>query len=271
MSDGRRLRDLWSWRVVPWLLWLLLVGISIWNPSYAPKDPTIGRDFTIPHGVAAKDTMGLVNPSVLVEHHEWLPSTTDAHRSGLYLFAISGVMTFGMALVILRMSRKQVRRWLTLAFTNGVVLALVGLWFFFDDPTMLYGSFPTEGNQPYASFHYKNCWTAYATLCSAIGVGMAAYWLKSGRRILEPKSPTAFYALATPLILLSLPLIQARAGVLMSFLLACWVAVVAIRVARESKSDSRWGLALIPGIHRVARVVQLEDGWARDRSDACQD
>ena len=244
----------WSWRLVPWILWLVLIGTSVMNPSHAPKDAEFARQFTIPHGKEARDTLGLLNPVVPVEHVAWLPTTTDGPRSGLYLFALAGIFSFAVALVILPMSRAEIRRWLTLLFANSIIMTLLGLWWFFEDRSMLFGTYPTEGAQPFASFHYKNCWTAYAVLSAAIGIGMGSYWWKAGKDLFKAKSPTAFFVFSTPLILLTLPLIQARAGVFTATLLVFWLSIVVCNGFRKSESRSPWTLATL-----AAAVVGL--GW----------
>ena len=235
----------WSWRLLPWLLFVVLVGTSIMNPSHAPKEVEIGREFTIPHGKEARDTLGLVNPAVPEEHVAWLPRTTDASRTGLYLFTFAGVFSFAVALSIMPMSRADIRRWLTLLFANSVVLTLLGLWWFFDDRSALFGVYPTEGAQPFASFHYKNCWTAYAVLSAAIGIGMGSYWWKAGTDLFKANSPTAFFVFATPLLLLTLPLIQARAGVLIGTMLLIWLGVVVWNGYRKSAVKSPWPLVAL--------------------------
>ncbi|MDA7644557.1 O-antigen ligase family protein [Verrucomicrobiales bacterium] len=235
----------WSWRLLPWVLWLALVGISVWNPSHAPKDAEIGREFVVPHGKEARDTLGLVNPAVPVEHVVWLPTTTDAPRSGLYLFAFAGVFSFAVALAILPMSRGDVRRWLTVIFANSIIMTLIGLWWFFDDRDLVLGMYPTEGAQPFASFHYKNNWTAYAVLSAAIGIGMGSYWWKAGRSLFKAKSPTAFFVFATPLLVLTLPLIQSRAGVFIGTLLVMWLGVVVWNGYRVSERKSPWPMVVL--------------------------
>lgn len=235
----------WSWRVLPWIILLALIGTSALNPSHAPKDEEIGREFTIPHGKEARDTLGMVNPSVSVEHVAWLPTTTDAPRTGIYLFMLTGIFSFAIALAIVPMRRSDVRRWLTVVFANCIVLTLLGLWWIFEDRTMLFGRYPTEGAQPFASFHYKNCWTAYAVLSASIGIGMGSYWWKAGKDLFRAKSPTAFFVFSTPLIVLSLPLIQSRAGVFIGTLLLIWLGLVVWNGHRTSESKKGWPLVAL--------------------------
>ena len=235
----------WSWRLLPWILWLVLVGTSGLNPSHAPKDAEMARQFTIPHGKEARDTLGLLNPAVPVEHVAWLPTTTDAPRSGLYLFTLAGVFCFAVGLAILPMTRSEIRRWLTVVFANSILMLLLGLWWFFEDRSMLFGSYPTEGAQPFASFHYKNCWTAYAILSAGIGIGMGSYWWKAGKDLFKAKSPTAFFVFSTPLLLLTFPLIQSRAGGLIGTLLVIWLGLVVWNNYRTSDRKNPWPLVVL--------------------------
>ncbi|MGY8689927.1 MAG: hypothetical protein ACKVHP_19610, partial [Verrucomicrobiales bacterium] len=194
-----------SWRILPWVIWIALVGISMGNRSHAPKDSELSREYTNPHGGNASDTLGSINPAVPIDHIEWLPTTSDVGRTGLYLFTLVGIMAFAMAVVLMAGSRKDIRRWLIALFVNTLIMALVGYWFHFQDPNLIFGKYKTEGSVPFASFHYKNCWTAYAILSAVIGLGIGHYFLKQGHALMGAKSPTAFFLFATPLILLSLP------------------------------------------------------------------
>lgn len=225
----RPLRKLWSWRVLPWILWVILIGISILNPSHLPKYEELARELTQPTGRTAKDTMGLANPSVPVDHIEWLPASSDPGRSAIYLFAMGGVMAFAIGLVLMPAGRKEIRRWLTIVFVNTVVLTLVGIWFYFDDKTLIFGIYKAEGHTPYASFHYKNVWVAYAILSASIGIGMAVRGWKAGQSLTSAKSPTAFFAFAIPLMLLSFPLIESRAGLVIGSLLVGWLLLVGLK------------------------------------------
>ncbi len=242
VEGGRRLRDLFSWRITPWLLWLVLVGISVANPSHEPKHEELVRDHAMRLGFnEAPDSIGTANPSMPLDHVEWLPRTPDRSRTAFYLIATAGVMALAVAIIILPMGRKTIRKWLTILFVNSLLLTLAGLWFYFQDKTLIFNWISAEGGTPYASFHYKNVWVAYALLSACIGIGLAARGLKSGQSLTSAKSPTAFFAFGIPLMLLSFPLIQSRAGILMGSIVVGWLALhVLVNLIRQPAEDRSW-------------------------------
>ncbi len=262
---GERAR-LWSWRILPWILWIGMVVYSLTNPSHQPENPEWTRSFTTPHGKTAKDTLGFSNPAVPVEHVEWAPTTTDVGRTRMYLLVFGGVMAFALALAIMPLDRKELRRWLTVVFANTLVLTAVGVWSFFQDPDALFGRFPTEGNAPFASFHYKNCWTAFAMMSVAMGVGLAHHYWKAGFKFLQPKSPTAFFAFSAPLMMLSLPLRESRAGVVLIGLLMVWLLVTVVLHYREMRFRNDARASLRPVALMLLAVVGM--GWYSWRTAA---
>ena len=249
-----RWRKIWSWRILPWLLWIALVGISLLNPSHLPEDPTL----TTPGGKVVFDTLGHVNPAVPVEHEERWPTTSSRTRTGLYLFTTVGIMAFSMAVVLIPWTRREVRRWLTILFGSAMLLTLAGYWFFFKDPKLIYGMFQPEGHNPFAGFHYKNCWAAYALLSASVGIGMAAYFSKARKNVIGARNPTAFFVFACPLILLSLPLLQSRAGLLLVVLLLSWLlALLVVNWVRAKRSSG--GASVVPMMALALGLLGL--GW----------
>lgn len=223
-------QSLFSWRVLPWVAWLALVGISIVNPSHEPENKELVRDpSTLVDATGEPDALGLANPSIAREHLEWLPATADPGRSSYYGAGIAGVMAFAMALVVMPMTRRQVRLWLGIVYANSLLLTLVGLFFHFQDKTRMFGRFWAGNQMPFAGFAYKNIWVAYAILSAVIGIGLAVRGYRAGQSFTSAKSSTAFFAFSVPLILLSFPLLQSRAGLLLTALLAIWVAIAVLR------------------------------------------
>jgi hypothetical protein len=207
---------------VPWLAWIILVGISIVNQSHAPKDSKLGK-FTAPQGAESYDTLGMVNPAVPVDHIEWLPASSDASRTMMYLFSSVGIMAFSLALVISHPTRSEIRHSLVFLFANAMLLTLVGFCFhFFSEKELIFGRYLAEGGTPFASFHYKNSWAAYAILSVGIGLGLADHYWRSGHHLLGTRSLTPVFLLAIPIILSSFPLIESRSGLLLTILLIIW-------------------------------------------------
>ncbi len=256
-AEGGTFRECWSWRIFPWLLWIALVGISIWNPSHRPQYPELGRQHAQTAMTGDFDTTGNANPMVPVDHLEALPASSDAGRSALYLMVTVGIMALGVALALCPMRRKEIRQWLTIVFVNGLVLTLAGLFFHFKAEGLLLGFVKATQMSPYATFQYKNLWTAYGVLCAAVGVALAFRSWRAGHSLKAAKSPTAFYAFATPFILLSFLVTEARAGLLLTFLLAAWWLVVMMKywLGSRSRGSGSWQLPVL------ASLVLMVLGW----------
>lgn len=247
-------QKLWSWRIAPWLMWIAFVGISILNPSHAPEDSKLGK-FTTPQGPGSWDTLGIVNPAVPVDHIEWLPASSDANRTTMYLFSTVGIMAFSLALAISPSTRSEIRRTLKFLFANVMLLTLIGFYFyFFSEEKLIFGKYLAEGGIPFASFHYKNSWAAYAILSVGIGLGLADHYWKSGHQLLGKGSLTPAFLLAIPIILSSIPLLESRSGLLLMLLLVVWAVFDHCRGRRFG--SLRGKILLIPSV-----AIILIMGW----------
>lgn len=209
------------WRVLPWGVLLALLSISLINISHQ-SDPE-GPKSTSPLGF--RDTVGMINPAKPVEHLPWLPSTTDRIRTGTYLFTLTGILAFSLALVILPWGRREIRRFLNVLFVNAILLSMVGTWFYFVDPKLILGAYEPDGANPFATFHYKNTWAAFVIMPLAMAVGLASRHRTVRFDFFSRKNPVTPYLLLAPLLPLTLPLCESRAGLLLLTLLLGWFIV----------------------------------------------
>jgi O-antigen ligase len=141
----------------------------------------------------------------------------------MYLFSTVGIMAFSLALAIAPSTRSEIRRWLKFLFANAMLLTLVG-FYFFSEKELIFGMYLAEGGIPFASFHYKNSWAAYAILSVGIGLGLADYYWRSGHQLLGARSLTLAFLVSIPIVLSSFALLESRSGLLLTILLVIWTA-----------------------------------------------
>lgn len=246
------------WAFLPAGLFLVYFGLQLLNPSHVPA----------PDG-------GWVPREAWIS---WLPTTLDRGltvRGALpWLFTLLQAGGIG---AVLR-SRRAVRS-LALGLTAVIsAFAFVGAVFWFAGSKLLLGVLAVPGGQFFATFVYKNHWSAFAIVgaCSAAGLGFSAWRRAADDR--RERNVRLFAFCALILILLTPPLPVSRSGTVMAALVALVVAVaVLIRLMRGAAGGWRRmmliggfglaGIALVLG--RVLWLSQgsIEVGWRRSLNE----
>ena len=214
--------------ILPWLLFILCFAFSLQNPSHELLYPN-----------------NLFSPLIPLEQSEILPSTPNPERSGYFLIFIVGLLVMTLNLIYGGCSRLQIRRHLTALFLFGAFLAVTGSIMKLSGETRFLWLFEFREPAAFATFFYKNHWAYFALLCSAIGMGLfhQAYAKEKNSGHFPEKS--FGIALLVLVLLISIPLAEARAASLVAAPLAMAFIVSLIRPLFRSRKLLASGLLLI--------------------------
>jgi len=183
-----------------WPAWLLCagMGISLLNPSFEM--------------VSFEDGKRVLRA---IDHITWLPATVDPLRSGPMVFMFSGLCAMAIAAGIAPMSRRVLRGIAIALMINAVILAIAGTLFKLTGSDLLLGRFKPVGHYFFASFYYKNHWTAFALLHIGLAIGLARSALRTASD--DRQAPArAMLALTTVFLLaLTIPMSESRGGMIL--------------------------------------------------------
>ena len=112
--------------------------------------------------------------------------------------------------------RSSIRFLLWLIFINIMVLAITGTFFKITGATLILGQFePPDPRYFFASFTYKNHWSAYATLGYLASFGLAVYYHKNRRRWNLKNSPLGIFLSLGLLVGITTIMSGSRSGFIM--------------------------------------------------------
>lgn len=249
-----------TWHPIPWLLLLACLTTSYYNPSHKPKIDHMRE----PRPLGYYDTRGMINPADPVSHIEWLPTTSDRERTLRYGCGLAGLFAMSIGLAIAPWTRAKIRRFLVVLFVNAALLTLAGIWFFFEDPKQIFGSYAAEGGNPFASFHYKNCWAGFVILMISCSIGLSSTVWKPHMSPFTARNPALLYIGLSLLMALTLPLCQSRAGLLLLGIFVIWFCLRAIARLRRYQAGPRQ--ILWQGAAPVALILGgIAFGWQAAR------
>ena len=229
----------------PWFLFDLLFVQALFNPSHS----TIYNN--------------LFSPMRLLEYNTAWPTTPNPERSRLFLQMLIGLQLMTLQLIYVPTSRQQIRRCLGAIFLTGAILAIIGgLMKLTGTPYFLW-TFEFREPAAYATFFYKNHWAYFALL--AAGCGMALFHStyaneKHSGHLPEKSIGIAFLILV---LLVSIPLAEARGATLVGTPLALVFVVSITRPLRKHRPKLAAVLALLAlvivslGIYQITQP-QLE-------------
>lgn len=199
MREGRRLKIM-AW--MPFIVFTLLTGVSLANPSLIPINRGFGGWLESPHWIP------------------WLPATVDRLSTLTAIMPWMSALLLGGALKQIAPGKPAILLLWKILLATGVALTLTGYYFHFTNPKKILGLVPTSSGLHFASIIYRNHWSAYAVLLTTFSLGFAAggvqRWVE-GRGRLNRALPGVVLAL---LIAASVPLTGSRSGMVMLALLA---------------------------------------------------
>jgi O-antigen ligase len=187
----------------PLLIFGLLVAISLMNPSHEPVAGIEG------------------NWVERANHLRWLPSTVDRATTRSEMLPWLSALLLGAALRQAALGRRATRLFLAVLLGHGVLLALVGVYYFFTDRGHILGHVWSRQGYHFASFVYRNHWAAYVLLLMTLALGFVFSALRRwavGRGRLDASLAGLGLAL---LLGLTLPMPGSRSGVVLASLMLC--------------------------------------------------
>lgn len=208
---------------LPWLFFLGLGGVGLFNPAYTR--------IVLPEGPA------LVRQS----YSEHLPMVVNADHALIVLIAYALAMIAFVAIVRSAFSRSLLRSLLVLLVINGALISAVGLVGKLASGFSLFGLLPQTDTLPFGTFDYHNNWTGFAIPLIPVALGLIEY--RMVRQIRNEQSLHLPFGLAFCVLMLVLGVIMSssRSGLL---LLAVVFAVSLFRVARMVRSPGSNGVSL---------------------------
>jgi O-antigen ligase len=236
----------------PWLLFDTLFIHALFNPNFS----TIYNN--------------LFSPLLPLEYNSTWPTTPNPERSRLFLQFLIGLQLMTLNLIYTESSRRQIRHCIAAIFFTGAALAIIGglmkltgskefLWFIeFREPAA------------YATFFYKNHWAYFALLSAGCGMGLfhSTYSKEKYSGHLPEKS--IGIALLVFVLLISIPLAEARGACLVGTPLAMAFVISLTRPLRKRRPKLAACLALGAlmfaglGLYQIARP-QIERAQQRSQ------
>ncbi len=209
-QQGGTQRLLW---LLPWVALTTLTWLASTNPSYR-----VTAFFETP-------VYRPVAPAI-----SWLPSSARPDLARVELWLLSGLYLTGFNLVLNIRRRRRLRQLFGLLAANAALLAVFGTVQKLTDASGLYfGAQPSPNPAFFASFIYKNHWSAFALLLLPVLLALA--WYQFDRDNAQPfmRTPGPLLLLAALLLAATIPLSGSRSGTLLLFLYVIGLAVAAYR------------------------------------------
>lgn len=221
-----------------WPLWLYdaLVVVSCFNPGF-------------------REALVAGEPSlVLADPVPWLPTAARPLLAANELWQFNGLVLSSFNLLLVMRRRRQVRSVLYLLAGNAVALAVFGtfqklvgakgLWF---------GLVHSPNPRFFSTFIYHNHWGAFILLNTAVCVGLLFHYHRRGGHRDIWHSPVLLGAVATLVLVLSVPLSASRScTILVGLLLAGAMVHFLLRVIRERRERHLSALLPVAGIALAA-------------------
>jgi len=183
---------------LPFVFFALMISISLVNRSHEPS---------------------AIKPSGLIERTgwvAWLPATVDRATTVSEMLPWLSAFLLGAAIRQTAFGRRAVRLLWAILLGHGLLVALVGVYFFFVDWGHILGLVRARHGYHFASFVYRNHWSAYVLLLVALALGFAFSALRrwqGGRGRLD--ATVAGFGVAA-LLTLTIPMPGSRSGLLIA-------------------------------------------------------
>ncbi|GAB5559659.1 MAG: hypothetical protein SynsKO_13060 [Synoicihabitans sp.] len=231
-TTGHQVR--WGW-YLPFLLVAGFLGISLMNPSHI-WDPDLSK--------------WRLNPDWI----RFLPTTMDPPSTLGQSAPLLATLVLGGSVAAAHIPPQHVNRaWLALVI-NAMILSLVGATVKFSGTSLFMGFKETRLSYFFATFTYRNHWSAFAILMTAVAAGYAfSYWkeAKSDSRKIEK---ARLFATITLLVAFTPVLAGSRSGTILMGLLLTLIGMVAVFQLRRKPGPSRSRLMILGNLGIVVAV-----------------
>ncbi len=212
-----------AWWLLPWLLFIVLVVASSFNPSFVAVRSE-GETLLVHRGPLHPGWPSTVNPALTL--HEL------AFGAGAYLAA------FNLLLVV--RSRRALRRLLIFGAVNAVVLAVFGTLQKLSAQGYYFGAATSPNVRFFATFTYYNHWGAFLILWLATGVGLVFYHSVNHRARDLWHSPFPIAVIGVLILAVSAPVSASRAATGMVAVVLFWgLAQALVRIAAHRRTLHR--------------------------------
>ena len=188
--------------ILPWTAFSVLFACSLFNPSFL----TIYNN--------------LFSPLLPIEYNSSLPTTPNPARSLLFLEFTIGLLFMTLSVLITKTTRRQIRACLSGLLIFGSFLAVTGALVKLTGSQQFLWAIEFREPVAFATFFYKNHWAYFALLIASIGIALIQYNHNCEKNNGHIPEKSIAYALCTVVVLVSIPLAQARAATLASIPLA---------------------------------------------------
>ncbi len=239
-----------AWWLLPWLLFVALVIISSFNPSFVP--------------VRFEGNTLLINRGA--PHPSW-PSTVNPGESLSSLAFGAGVYLAAFNLLLTARSRQSLRWLLVFGVANTVVLAVFGTIQKLSAQGYYFGAATSPNVRFFATFIYYNHWGAFMILWLATSAGLVFYHALNHRARDLWHSPFAVAVIGVLVLATSAPVSASRAATGMAGLVFILVVAHALgRIASHRRAQRRPAWPPVLALLALALLTIGAVGWLANRS-----
>ena len=228
--------------LLPWCAFGTLFYVGLDNPSHELLYPG-----------------NLFSPLIPLEFDPTLPSTPHAARSRLFLLFLLGLLCLPLNLLTAPIRRTHLRRCLSLIVIVGGLLAISGAVMKLTGNPKLFGLIELREPIAFGSFFYKNHWAYFALLAAGCGMGLYHSVFNRERHSGHFPEKSLGLALLVLILLISIPLAEARAASLVAAPLALAFLISVLRPLRQRRPRAALLLGLLAlltasgGLYQIAQ------------------
>ena len=239
----------------PWCAFGALFYLGLDNPSHELLYPR-----------------NLFSPLIPLEYQSALPTTPHPARSRFFLLFLLGLLCLPLNLLTAPLPRAQLRRVLGLIVVVAGLLAISGAVMKLSGNPKLLGCIELREPIAFGSFFYKNHWAYFALLAAGCGMGLYHSVFARERHSGHFPEKSVGLALLVLILLISIPLAEARAASLVAAPLALAFLLSVLRPLRQRMPRGALLLGILAlvgaswGLYQIAQP-QLERSIQRSEHE----
>jgi O-antigen ligase len=201
----------------------------------------------------------LFSPLIPLAYDTALPTTPHPERSRLFLLFLLGLLCLPLNLLTAPSRRAHLRRCLALLVVVAGLLAVSGAVMKLSGNPLLLGWIELREPIAFGSFFYKNHWAYFALLAAGCGMGLYHSVFQRERHSGHFPEKSVGLALLVLLLLVSIPLAEARGASLVAAPLAIAFVISVLRPLRRRSPRGAVLLSILAllaaswGLYQIAR------------------
>ncbi len=182
LRTGKNVRQVVLTNLKPWVpagIFAIIVAASLANVTH---ERILISELVNPHG---GEEVLLISDGLRAKDSApaYLPGTLSRALTSRQLQLHLSILTIGFVLWML-LTRRVALCILTLLVINGLILAIAGIYYHFNDNGLLLGRYESVNPRYFSAFRYHAHWSAFSLLTFTAGIGLAAFpGLTKGWRI----------------------------------------------------------------------------------------